>query len=1176
LSFTHLHVHTEYSLLDGSAKIPELVKRAKDLGFDSLAITDHGVMYGVIDFYKECKKQGIRPIIGCEVYVAPNSRFDREVGDNAERYYHLILLAKDNVGYSNLCKIVSIGFTEGYYYKPRIDREVLEKYHEGLICTSACLQGEVAFHLRKGFYEEAVKTALWYRDIFGEENYYLEIQDHGISDDQMVNQGVLRISEETGIPVICTNDSHYIMEEDWEAHDVLLCIQTNKKFQDEDRMRYVGGQYYLKSEEEMRRLFSYAPQAVDNTSKIAERCNVEIVFGERKIPRYDVPEGYDSASYLRKLCHDGMVERYGDITPELSERLEYELSVIESMGFVDYFLIVWDYIKYARSKGIVVGPGRGSAAGSIVAYSLKITSIDPLRYNLLFERFLNPERVTMPDIDVDFADERRQEVIDYVTEKYGKEQVVQIVTFGTMAARNVIRDVGRALDIPYKTCDSLAKLIPMEKGMNLTKAEELIPDFAAMEAQDPDVEFLMKMAKKLEGLPRHSSMHAAGVVIGKEPIVNFVPLCRNSDAICTQFNMITIEELGLLKMDFLGIRTLTVIQNAVFNIKKRLGIEIDIDHLDWNDKNVYDFISSGKTEGVFQLESSGMQSFMKELHPQNIEDVTAGISIYRPGPMQFKDEFINRTRHPEAIRYETPLLEEVLSPTKGIMIYQEQVMQICMKLAGYTLGGADLVRRAMSKKHLDEMERERKNFVYGNEEKGIDGCIKRGVPEAVANQIFDEMIKFAEYAFNKSHAAVYAVIAFQTAFLKCYYPLDFMAALLTSVRTNSKKLMGYIEAVRRMGIKMLPPDVNAGEGNFSVDGDCIRYGLSAIKSVGDNVVESILEEREKNGSFKDLKDFISRMSKKEANKRTVENFIYAGAFDSFNVNRRQMMMVYPEIMEQVAGERKSAATGQMSLMDFLGGEELRPAEVVFPKVEEFPMDQLLLHEKEVLGLYVSGHPLDSHSEMVERYSDITTLDFMVDEEGQDEEGEGGSTTSGSDEFSEIEKENGAIDNQNYSICGLVEDVNVKTTKKGDMMAFVTLEDRFGQMEVVVFPKVYEKTRAYLEKNGGVLVKGRAQISEDSGKLIASDIIPFIRLEKEIADQKKQVWILFEDQSELETEKAELQKIIRAFPGKAEVCIQLRAEHKAKKMELKVDPDSGVIDDLLKKYGQDRVIIRDLK
>lgn len=1153
MEFTHLHVHTEYSLLDGSAKIKGLVERAKELGYDSLAITDHGVMYGAIDFYKECNKAGIKPIIGCEVYVAPNSRFDREIGRDEERYYHLILLAENNIGYSNISKIVSYGFTEGYYYKPRVDRELLEKYHEGIICLSACLQGEVAVNIRRGLYEEAVKTALWYRDTFGKDNYFLEMQDHGLAEDQVVNQGVMRISKETGIPMVVTNDSHYITAEDWEAHDILLCIQTNRKVQDQDRMRYEGGQYYLKSKEEMAQLFPYAPEALTNTHKIAERCNVNIVFGEHKIPKYQVPEGYDAESYLRMLCDKGIKERYNPVTDEIKERLDYEFSIIKNMGFIDYFLIVWDFINYARSVGIAVGPGRGSAAGSIVSYSLKITNIDPLKYDLLFERFLNPERVTMPDIDVDFADERRQEVIDYVTEKYGKEQVVQIVTFGTLAARNCIRDIGRALDIPYKTCDTVAKSIPMELGMNIRTALEKSADFKKFYDEDPDVKYLIDMAEKLEGLPRHTSMHAAGVVIGGSPIVEFVPLCKNNDAVCTQYNMTTIEELGLLKMDFLGIRTLTVIQNTVNNVKKRLGIDVDIENIPQDDAKVYQMISEGKTEGVFQLESSGMRNFMKELSPRNMEDIIAGISLYRPGPMDFIPQYVKAQKNPDEIKYDAPQLESILAPTYGCIVYQEQVMQIVMKLAGYSLGRSDLVRRAMSKKKAEVMQKERQYFVYGNEEMGVPGCIKNGLDEATANLIFDKMIDFASYAFNKSHAAAYAVVAYETAYLKCYYPLDFMAALLTSVRSNTDKLSQYIEAVKRMGIKLLPPDVNTGYGEFSVDGDSIRYGMSAVRSIGDGVVDAILEERSLNGKYKDLKDFCERLTNKEANKRTIENFIYAGAFDSFGKNRNQMIMVYPEVVERVFEEKKKSMTGQMSLLDYMGEEMQQKTDVIYPDIPEIPMDEILMHEKETLGIYVSGHPLDKYMSLMEKIADATTLDFIHDEENE------GRTV--------------AMDNMKYSMAGLINTVTIKNTRNNDTMAFITLEDLYGTIEVVIFPKVYHRLQNYLVKNTPVLVSGRASISEEEGKIICDDIVLLDSLKKKDDALKKEIWLLFDDMDSFKERQPSLNRIIRDYPGYSNVYIQLKAEKKAVKLVYTAEAGNELKEELERVYGEDRILIR---
>ena len=818
MSFAHLHVHTEFSLLDGSNKIKEYVSRVKELGMNSAAITDHGVMYGVIDFYREAKKQGINPILGCEVYVAPNSRFDREITGGDDRYYHLVLLAENEEGYANLTKIVSKGFVEGYYYKPRVDKELLRKYHKGIIALSACLAGEVARFLTKGLYEEAKKTALEYQEIFGEGNFFLELQDHGIPEQGLVNQQLFKMSEETGIELVATNDIHYTYAEDAKPHDILLCIQTGKKLSDENRMRYDGGQYYVKSEEEMLRLFPYAKQALENTQKIADRCHVEIEFGVTKLPKYDVPDGYTSWEYLQKLCYEGLEKRYGDPSEELKERLSYELETIHQMGYVDYFLIVWDFIKYAKDHGISVGPGRGSAAGSIVSYCLEITTIDPIRYQLLFERFLNPERVSMPDIDVDFCYERRQEVIDYVTRKYGKDCVAQIVTFGTLAARGVIRDVGRVMDLPYAYVDSISKMIPQELGITIDKALKMNPDLKKLYDTDETVTNLIDMAKRLEGLPRHCSMHAAGVVICQKPVDEYVPLSRAADGtITTQFIMTTLEELGLLKMDFLGLRTLTVIQNAVL-LARRKQPELNINQIDYNDQKVLDYIGTGKTDGVFQLESAGMKGFMKELKPHNLEDVIAGISLYRPGPMDFIPQYIRGKNDSSSITYDCPQLEPILAPTYGCIVYQEQVMQIVRDLAGYSLGRSDLLRRAMSKKKAAVMEKERKIFIYGDEETGVPGCIKNGIDEQTANKIYDEMIDFAKYAFNKSHAAAYAVVSYQTAWLKYYFPVEYMAALMTSVIDNPSKVSEYIYACRQMNIKILPPDINKGEANFSVDG----------------------------------------------------------------------------------------------------------------------------------------------------------------------------------------------------------------------------------------------------------------------------------------------------------------------------------------------------------------------
>lgn len=1154
MSFTHLHVHTEYSLLDGASKIKELVHHTKELGMDSIAITDHGVMYGVIDFYKAAKAEGIKPIIGCEVYVAPGSRFDRELGKNENRYYHLVLLAENDIGYHNLMKIVSRGFTEGYYYKPRVDREVLQEFHEGVIALSACLAGEVATKLRQGFYEEAKKAALEHQEIFGKDNYFLELQDHGIDDQKTVNQGLMRMSQETGIPLVATNDIHYVKESDAEAHDILLCIQTAKKVADEDRMRYDGGQYYLKSPEEMEELFPYAKQALENTGKIAKRCNVEIVFGEQKVPKYEVPEGFTSYTYLQSLCEEGIHRRYDPVTPELQERLDYELSTIQKMGYVDYFLIVWDFIKYGKDNGIAVGPGRGSAAGSIVSYCLGITDIDPIRYNLLFERFLNPERVSMPDIDVDFCYERRQEVIDYVVRKYGKEKVVQIVTFGTMAARMVIRDVGRALDMPYAAVDRVAKMIPMgANGHNITidEAVHISSDLKKAYEEEEDVKYLIDMSKKLEGLPRHASMHAAGVVIGQKSIDEFVPLSRGSeDAITTQFTMTTIEELGLLKMDFLGLRTLTVIQDAVRNIKQSKGIDIDIDHLNMEDEEVYDLLCTGQTDGIFQLESNGMKSFMKELKPRNIEDIIAGISLYRPGPMDFIPLYIKGKEHPETITYDCPQLEKILAPTYGCIVYQEQVMQIVMELAGYTLGRSDLVRRAMSKKKGDVMQRERQNFVYGNEEENVPGCINRGIDEKTANKIFDEMIDFAKYAFNKSHAAAYAVVAYQTAYLKCHYPEEFMAALITSVLDRTDKVSEYIAHCRKLGIQILPPDINEGYSHFSVSGGAIRYGLSALKSVGRPVIEAIVQEREKNGRYKDLKDFISRLSNKEVNKRTIESFIKSGSLDSFDANRRQMMMVYLQIMDTVNQEKKSAMTGQMSLLDFLGDEEKKDFDIAYPKVAEYEKEELLAYEKEVLGIYVSGHPLEDYQKLMNDNIDATTHDFLPDPES-------GETV--------------AKDQIYYTLGGMIAARTIKMTKSNQNMAFITLEDLLGTIEVVVFPKKYEQYRQYLEQDNKIFVYGRASISEDEGKLLLEKVVPF-------SEVPRKLYIQCENKEDFQNKQDAIYGIVDGYSGNSEVIVVLKEEKLMKPLGVQfgVNLTDELLQEMKRLLGDGKVLVKEGK
>ena len=1078
MAFAHLHVHTEYSLLDGSNKIKEYVSRVKELGMDSAAITDHGVMYGVIDFYRAAREAGINPVIGCEVYVAPNSRFDKETTGGEDRYYHLVLLAENNTGYANLMKIVSKGFTEGYYYRPRVDMEVLNRYHEGLIALSACLAGEVQRNIVKNLPEEARKAARRYEECFGKGNYFLELQDHGLPQQRLVNTELLKMSKELDIPLVATNDVHYTYEKDADSHDILLCLQTNKKLADEDRLRYEGGQYFVKSEEEMKALFPYAWEALENTQRIADRCHVEIEFGVTKLPHFQVPEGYDSWSYLNKLCGDGLAERYGDgaqpagdTGQTLQERLDYELGVIRRMGYVDYFLIVWDFINYARSNGIPVGPGRGSAAGSIVSYCLKITNIEPIRYNLLFERFLNPERVSMPDIDIDFCYNRRQEVIDYVDRKYGSDKVVQIVTFGTLAAKGVIRDVGRVMDLPYAFVDSIAKMIPAELNITIDKALEKNPELRKAYQEDEQVRHLIDMCKRLEGLPRHTSMHAAGVVICPESADNFVPLSRGSDgSVTTQFTMTTLEELGLLKMDFLGLRTLTVIADAVRFVEETKGERIDIDSIDYNDPLVLAAIGTGKTDGVFQLESGGMRSFMKELRPQNLEDIIAGISLYRPGPMDFIPKYIKGKNNHKDVVYSCPQLEPILAPTYGCIVYQEQVMQIVRDLGGYTLGRSDLVRRAMSKKKQSVMEKERANFIYGNAEEGVPGCVSRGIGEQVASGIFDDMTDFAKYAFNKSHAACYAVVAYQTAWLKYYYPVEFMAALMTSVIDSAKKVSEYTLTCRNMGIELLPPDINQGQSGFSVDGQSIRYALTAIKGVGQSAIDDIVAERKARGPFQNLKEFLERTSDKDVNRRAVENFIKAGALDSLGGTRKQFMSVYVQIMERITKDRKSNLAGQITLFDIADDSQKEEFDIRMPDVGEYPKEMVLAFEKEVLGIYLSGHPLESDQELWQKHITNTTGDFALDEE------------TGS---ARVE------DQARVVVGGMIADRSIKYTKNDKVMAFLNLEDLVGNMEIVVFPRDYERYGSMLVEEARVFIKGRASMEEEKdGKLICEQVVSF--------------------------------------------------------------------------------------
>ena len=1147
MEFTHLHVHTEYSLLDGSNKIKEYVARVKELGMDSAAITDHGVMYGVIDFYRAAREAGINPILGCEVYVAPGSRFDREVGSGDDRYYHLVLLAENNQGYSNLMKIVSKAFVEGFYYKPRVDLELLEKYHEGIIALSACLAGEVARYLARGMYEDAKIVALRYQDIFGKGNFFLELQDHGIPEQQTVNQQLLRMHRETGIDLVATNDVHYTMAEDAEPHDVLLCLQTQKKLSDENRMRYEGGQYYVKSPEEMARLFPYALEALENTHKIAERCHVEIEFGVTKLPKYDVPDGLTSWEYLNKLCYEGLEQRYHPVTEELKKRLDYELSTIKNMGYVDYFLIVWDFIKYARDNDIMVGPGRGSAAGSLVAYTLGITQLDPIRYDLLFERFLNPERVSMPDIDVDFCFERRQEVIDYVRRKYGDDCVVQIVTFGTLAARGVIRDVGRVLDMPYAQVDTIAKMIPQELNITIDKALGMNPELRKAYEEQDDIHRLIDLAKRLEGLPRHTSMHAAGVVISQKDVSEYVPLSRAQDgSIVTQFTMTTLEELGLLKMDFLGLRTLTVIQNAVKMVEKSTGMLLDMQEIDYNDKKVLDSLGTGRTDGVFQLESAGMKSFMKELKPQSLEDVIAGISLYRPGPMDFIPQYIRGKNRPDTIRYDCPQMEPILKPTYGCIVYQEQVMQIVRELAGYTLGRSDLVRRAMSKKKASVMAKERQNFVYGNAEEGVPGCIANGISEEIANKIYDEMTDFAKYAFNKSHAAAYAVVSYQTAYLKYYYPVEFMAALMTSVVEMPNKVAEYISVCRQMGIRILPPDINHGFYGFSVDNGAIRYALSAIKSIGRPVIEGIVRDREEHGEYTSLKTFIER-NIDQINKRVVENLIKAGALDCLEGNRNQKMTVYTQIIDSINQDKKHTMAGQLSLFDIAPEEDKNEFEIRMPQAAEYPKETILTFEKEVLGIYLSGHPLERYRNMMEKMISAKTSDFQPDDETGIPE---------------------VYDNQKVIVGGMITDKTIKYTKNNKVMAFLTVEDLVGTVEVVVFPRDYEKCQMFLNEDARLFIQGRVSAEDDKASKL---ILEKIRL---FDDMPRELWLQFESREEYAKAETGLVDDLMESRGNSTVVIYLKDVKAMKKLPpaYQVHIEDPWLERMCKKYGSSNVKI----
>ncbi len=1082
--FVHLHVHTEYSLLDGAGRIPALLDRCRELGMPGMAITDHGVMYGVVEFYQEAVARGLKPVIGCEVYVAPRGMKDKEAHTDGN-YTHLVLLAENQTGYRNLMTLSSLGFTEGFYYKPRIDYPTLARYSEGLIGLSACLAGKVPQLLKQGRYDDAVAAANRLNGIFGQGSFYLELQDHGLPAQREINGGLVRISQETGIPLVATNDVHYINREDADAHDVLLCIQTGKTIEDADRLRFETPEFYLKSPEEMELLFRQYPEALKNTVRIMNRCHVEFEFGRLHLPKYEVPAGYTAEQYLRGLCCKGLKERYPEVTEEIRDRLEYELQTIIQMGYVDYFLIVWDFIKYARDNGIVVGPGRGSAAGSLVAYTLQITQIDPMKYGLLFERFLNPERVSMPDIDVDFCYVRRQEVIDYVIRKYGEDHVAQIITFGTMAARAAIRDVGRALNMSYGEVDRIARMIPYEKGMTIDKAMERNQELKMLCEEDSSARSLIDMSRKLEGLPRHASTHAAGVLITGRPVTDYVPLQKNDDCVTTQFPMGTLEQLGLLKMDFLGLRTLTVIRDTVGMIGRSNGEKIDMYSIPLDDAAVYDMLSQGDTDGVFQLESAGMKQFMKELRPSSFEDIIAGISLYRPGPMDQIPRYIANKNHPESIEYTDESLEPVLKVTYGCMVYQEQVMQIVRDLAGYSLGRSDLVRRAMAKKKTDVMQREREYFIHGIlDEDGnvtVPGALRNGVPEEKANRIFDEMMEFAKYAFNKSHAAAYALVAYQTAWLKCHYPVPFLAALITSFMGNSGKVSGYIQYCRKRNIPVLPPDVNESYARFTVRDRSIRFGLAAVKNVGTSAIEAIIKVREEKGRFVSFLDFCRKTEDVEINKKMVESLIKCGAFDSLGAHRSQLLAVYEKILDSVAQDRRRNVSGQLSL--FGGASSAAPSAYrldILPDREEFPLKALLSMEKEMTGVYISGHPLDEYKKSLEGLQTTLEISGLKGEEERETMAEG------------VLPATDLADGSPVTLGGILTDKKIKYTRNNSVMAFVTLEDLYGTIEVIVFPRVYSRFSALLNTDQAVIVKGRISLREEEDpKVICNEVEPLV-------------------------------------------------------------------------------------
>lgn len=1118
MEFCHLHTHTEYSLLDGEASIKKLISRVKELGMTSCAITDHGAMYGVADFYREAKAQGIHPVIGCEVYVAPRTRFDK-VHDIDNKTSHLILLAENQTGYKNLIAMVSAGYIEGFYYKPRIDFDLMREHSEGIIALSACIAGEVPKALLADDYTRAKEAAQKYIDVFGKDNYFIEIQDHGLAEQKRIIPQLIQLSEELGVGLVATNDIHYLKKEDARYQDVLMCIQMEKTVDDPNRMKFETEEFYIKSPEEMSELFKYAPQAIENTQKIADRCHVEFDFSTRHLPAYDVPDGKTAFEYLKELCEAGLKKRYENITEELRNRLEYELNVIKSMGFVDYFLIVWDFIHFAKNNGVMVGPGRGSAAGSIVSYCLEITSIDPIKYSLIFERFLNPERVSMPDIDIDFAPEGRQKVIDYVVEKYGESQVAQIITFGTLKAKLAIRDVGRALNIPYAEVDRVAKLIPFDPKMTIEKALDISNELRTQYETDQRIKELIDTAQALEGLPRHAGTHAAGVVITSEPIVNYVPLqLNNENFVITQFPKDTVESLGLLKMDFLGLRNLTVIENAVKIIEKNRGIKLDIDNMDYNCPEVYELISSGNTDGVFQLESAGMQSFMQELRPDSFEDIIAGIALYRPGPMEQIPRYISNKKNPDKITYKHPLLENILNVSYGCMVYQEQVLEIVRVLAGYSLGKADQMRRTISKKKADQMVIERKNFIYGSDDGEIPGCIKNGIDESIAIAIFDEINDFANYAFNKSHAAAYAVVAYQTAYLKTFYPVEYMAALISSV-DDLDKINHYIVNCKEMGIDRLPPDVNKSEDTFTVENNCIRFGLSAVKNVGRSLIVNLVSERERNGKFKSFSDFIDRTAGSDMNKRALEGLISCGAFDSMGIKRSQLLNVYERALEGTARNARDNVAGQLSLFDSADEN----TEMEFPDIPELDKRTILKMEKDSIGMYFSGHPMEEYTEKAKKLTKYNIRDIL-DSVQRDDEGN-------------YHAAEGALrDGETIVICASIASRKNKTTRANAQMAFVGLEDSYGSVECIIFPKVLSEYSQKLQENNIVAIRGRISIREDEEPKLLAETVELIdeALAKNKAETPKRLYIKLKSRTE---ESLRLvRESLAPYQGDMQVCL----------------------------------------